>query len=563
MFASVEPPSALDGAADAVRMHLYTDMVPHIAWVASSDGAIEYFNRRAFAYTGQELQRYCGDGGGWPALVHPDDAERVRQRWAESVVAEVPFEVDMRIGGADGRFRWHCATAGPVRDAGAVLRWIGTCIDIDERKAMQQRLQRLHDESTDTIEVEVSEARQDHEFRSFVMDNMAEGLYTCDDDGLITSMNRAAANLLGLEQGELVGHSVREIMHARGSVGPPAESAGIVWGGLAPDKERVHAGDSVFVRKDGSSLPVSYSAAPLQLGQRAAGVVVVFRAVSELRMRQQRELENRHDQTLESLGRLSAGLAHEINTPIQFVGDNTRFLAEAYQLMLELLLVYRECISGSSGSLPWQERKERAEAGEEKADIDYLAAEIPVAVKQSMEGIDRVASLVRAMKAFSYKDSNDRGYADLNEAIKTTVIVARNEIKYVADVNLELGELPQVLCHLGDLNQVFLNLLVNSADAMQEKGERGRITITTWAEDSHVVISFADDGCGIPDQVQKTIFEPFFTTKELGKGTGQGLALARTVCEKHGGSIDVRSAAGHGAEFVLRLPVAGTRTEAT
>jgi PAS domain S-box-containing protein len=401
------------------------------------------------------------------------------------------------------------------------------------------------------------ELHQDHEFRSIVMDNMAEGVLTSDDHGYITSINRAAANLLGWDSDELLGRSVREIMPSRDEVVPLkdlAERFSDVAG-----KMKVHAADTVLVRKDGSELPVSYSAMPLQLGQTAAGVVVVFRDVSDLRMRQQRELENRHDQKLESLGRLSAGLAHEINTPIQFVGDNTRFLAEAYQQMLELLLVYRECISGVAGGLSWEERKQRAEAGEEQADIDYLAAEVPVAVAQSLEGIDRVASLVRAMKAFSYKDSHDRGYADLNEAIRTTVIVARNEVKYVADVDLQLGELPQVLCHLGDLNQTFLNLLVNSADAIQDKEGRGRITVTTRAEDAHVVITFADDGCGISEQLQKTIFEPFFTTKEVGKGTGQGLALARAVCEKHGGSIDVRSTVGQGTEFILRLPIAGAR----
>jgi two-component system NtrC family sensor kinase len=137
--------------------------------------------------------------------------------------------------------------------------------------------------------------------------------------------------------------------------------------------------------------------------------------------------------------------------------------------------------------------------------------------------------------------------------------VARNEVKYVADVVLELGELPDVLCNLGDLNQVFLNLLVNAADAMPEGGKRGEIKVGTRVDGTNVVISFADNGTGIPEEIRKTIFDPFFTTKEVGKGTGQGLALARAVCEKHGGTIEVNSELGVGTEFVLTLPISGKR----
>jgi signal transduction histidine kinase len=269
------------------------------------------------------------------------------------------------------------------------------------------------------------------------------------------------------------------------------------------------------------------------------------------------EIEAGHALKLESLGRLSAGLAHEINTPIQFVGDNTRFLAEAYQDMLDLLLEYRACMAPATGDVNWDERIRRAHAAELKADIEYLAAEIPQAVSQSLEGTERVASLVRAMKSFSYKDSAEPAYADLNEAIRTTLTVARNEVKYVADVVLQLGELPDVRCHLGDLNQVFLNLLTNAADALADKAERGEIRISSATAGPVAVIRFADDGPGIPEDIQQSIFEPFFTTKGIGKGTGQGLALARAVMEKHGGSIEVRSAIGEGTEFLLRLPIDG------
>jgi two-component system NtrC family sensor kinase len=410
------------------------------------------------------------------------------------------------------------------------------------------------------VAVDLTERTEAEAFRSVVMDNMAEGLYTVDDQGRLTSMNRAASQLLGWQEKELLGRPMHDRVHFQRADGTPMLAGECPLLKAQTEGRPIRVDDQVFTRKDGSTFPVSYSSAPLQMGGMVGGVVVVFRDITELRERQRHEVETRHDQTLESLGRLSAGLAHEINTPIQFVGDNTRFLADAYQEMLDLLLVYRECMDLSAGEVSWDERIKRASEAERAADIDYLASEVPVAVEQSLEGIERVASLVRAMKSFSYKDSRDRSYADLNEALTTTLTVARNEVKYVADVVLDLGELPEVLCRVGDLNQVFLNLLVNAADAMQDKGERGEIRIRTRVDGPMAVISIADNGSGIPEKLQQVIFEPFFTTKEVGKGTGQGLALARSVvAEGHGGTIEVRSKPGEGTEFVLRLPIDGKR----
>ncbi|MEU8234235.1 PAS domain-containing protein [Actinoplanes sp. NPDC048967] len=402
--------------------------------------------------------------------------------------------------------------------------------------------------------VDVTEREQAQAFRSVIMDDMAEGLYTVDGDGKLTSMNRAASEMLGWAEKDLLGLSVHATVHAVPWHGTPQPESECPLRHIRTAGQAVQTVDETFVRRDGTTFGVACSVAPLETGGGQPGAVVTFRDMTEVR---RAELEARHDQKLESLGRLSAGLAHEINTPIQFVGDNTRFLADAYQDMLDLLLVYRECMAPALGELRWSERTERAQRAEAKADLEYLAAEIPAAVSQSLEGVERVASLVRAMKSFSYKDSTEQSYADLNEAVRTTLTVARNEVKYVADVVLDLGELPDVLCHLGDLNQVFLNLLVNAADALKDQAERGEIRISSRTDGPAAVLTFADNGTGIPADIQQSIFEPFFTTKEVGKGTGQGLALARAVLEKHGGSIEVRSVVGEGTEFILRLPIAG------
>jgi PAS domain S-box-containing protein len=381
--------------------------------------------------------------------------------------------------------------------------------------------------------------------------------FRTDDDGRLLVVGPSWSAVTGLPASDACGRLLPDLM------------ATADQGRVRSLLQEVSSGPSRPVdvslsRSGGEGLPVELAVGPL-LGEDGIVRPGAVGVLTDLRDRRQREMQQGHDQKLEALGRLSAGIAHEINTPIQFVGDNTRFLADAYEDMIQLLTAYRTCLDESAGALPWQERKGRIAAAEQAADIAYLSAEVPSAVAQSLEGIERVASLVQAMKAFSYKDSVERSYADLNDAIETTLAVARNETKYVADVILDLQEIPPVLCHVGDLNQVFLNLLVNAADALRDKAEngggRGQIRVGTALDGEDVVVTVADNGEGIPQAIQDKIFEPFFTTKDVGKGTGQGLALARSVVQdKHGGTITLVSEPGEGTCFVLRLPVVGQKS---
>ena len=205
------------------------------------------------------------------------------------------------------------------------------------------------------------------------------------------------------------------------------------------------------------------------------------------------------------------------------------------------------------------EQKRRVEDAKAVADLDYLRENGPRAFSATMEGVQRVSGIVKAMKAFAHPDQGKRTPADLNAALESTITVGRNELKYVADVVVECGEIPLVACHLGDLNQVFLNLLVNAAhaigDVVNATGERGRINVRTSLEGDTVVIAIADTGTGIPDAVREKIFEPFFTTKEVGRGTGQGLAISRSVVEKHGGTLTFETTPGKGTTFFVHLPV--------
>jgi signal transduction histidine kinase len=277
------------------------------------------------------------------------------------------------------------------------------------------------------------------------------------------------------------------------------------------------------------------------------------------------EVELRHAQKLEAVGGLAAGIAHEINTPIQFVGDNTRFLQDSFRDTTAMLAKYEDLCEAARLGPVQSELLEEVQAVRKRIDWDYLRLEIPKALDQMLDGIERVAKIVRAMKDFSHVDrSSQKTAADLNKAIQSTLVVARSELKYVAEVQEDYGELPPVLCHLGDLNQVFLNLLINAAhaigDVMKKTGEKGRIVVRTRRDEDFVEISFSDTGSGISPAARDKIFDPFFTTKEVGKGTGQGLTLARAiVVEKHGGTLTFETELGKGTTFHVRLPVHGVR----
>ena len=263
-------------------------------------------------------------------------------------------------------------------------------------------------------------------------------------------------------------------------------------------------------------------------------------------------------QKLESVGRLAAGIAHEINTPVQFVNDSVHFLRDAFQDVLALLAAYRRLRARGGAEAALLSEIDEAE---ESADLDDLLESIPRALERSLDGLGRVATLVRSMKEFAHPDQRQKVPADLNRALASTLTIARNEYKYVAVLETDYGDLPPVPCHVGELNQVFLNIVVNAAHAIESASRgtdrKGVIRVETRAEGDVVRISISDTGTGIADDVRDRVFEPFFTTKEVGKGTGQGLSIAHNVVvDKHGGTLTFESEPGRGTTFHVRLPLA-------
>jgi PAS domain S-box-containing protein len=315
----------------------------------------------------------------------------------------------------------------------------------------------------------------------------------------------------------------------------------------------------------GKTLWLSTSKVPMRdSAGTITGVLGTYLDITSLKeaehARQMMEVQLRQVQKLEAIGQLAAGIAHEINTPIQYVSDNTRFLQDSFKDLPAVLKSHEELIAAAKNNTLTPEVLARAEKILNGCDLAYLLEQVPIAISETLEGIERVTKIVRAMKEFSHPGGKEKALADLNKAIETTVTVARNEWKYVAEVRLDLdAQLPPVPCFLGEFNQVILNLIINASHAIadvvkDQPGAKGTITVRTRRDGDFAEVRVADTGTGIPEHVRPRIFEPFFTTKGVGKGTGQGLSIVYgSIVKKHGGDVRFETETGRGTTFILRL----------
>lgn len=274
----------------------------------------------------------------------------------------------------------------------------------------------------------------------------------------------------------------------------------------------------------------------------------------EMAERQRVEIELRHAHKMEAVGQLAAGIAHEINTPMQYIGSSLQFLKSSFADLQNLSQKLEESLPLIQGH---EAVVEATMTAVEEADLDYLRERVPKALDRALEGIERVTQIVGALNEFSHPDQRVKSGADINRAIETTLKVATNEYKYVAEVVTDFQTIPPVECHLGGINQVFLNLIVNAAHAIAAtEVKKGLITIRTWQNNDSVRISISDNGSGIPEDIQHRIFDPFFTTKEIGRGTGQGLAIShKIIIENHGGLLFFETEPGAGTTFHIALPI--------
>jgi len=362
-------------------------------------------------------------------------------------------------------------------------------------------------------------------------------------DQVMVRVNPATCELLGYHDRDLIGQPIA-----------------MVWPGfVAGDRSaQVRRHDTDWRRRDGELIPVEVATAHGRIDCERLVCVA-----SDRRVQQRQQIERDHAGKLEVLGQLAAGVAHEINTPMQFIGDNLHLLRQGFdggRLLIDRLRVVLEA-ARAARLVP--ELIDDADQAEIASGWDFLADRLERAFTRVDDGVARVTEIVRALRLFSHPD-NQLAAVDVNQALRTTLTVADPVLREVATVTTELDELPAIAARPGDLNQVFLNLLVNAAHAIAATGRgRGTITVRTRALGDRVSISISDDGCGMPGHIQPRIFDPFFTTKPPGQGTGQGLALVHAVVvERHAGTIQVDSQVGCGTTFHVERRV-GTPSAAT
>jgi PAS domain S-box-containing protein len=459
--------------------------------------------------------------------------------FADGEVHEAVQEVV--YGGETKHFR---IVSSPIRDERAeVVAVIELVDDVTERLRSEKSLQ------------------ESERLLRRVLDANPTLIFAKDRDGRYLLANQAMAALYDTTPDKLIGRTDHDFAR-RGCITPETAEKFCHDDALVIDRQQaVQIPEERVEMPDGTIRWFQTTKSPLTI---ATGHPCVLGVAADITERKRMEQNLTQAQKLEAVGQLAAGIAHEINTPIQYIGDNTRFVLEAFQGFGELLPVLERLIEACKSGTAGEALVGEAEEAIRQSDIVYFADEVPRAAQQSLEGVDRVARIVRAIKEFAHPGTEEKHAIDLNRAVDNTLTLARNEWKYVADVTTEFDpELPPVFCLPSDINQVVLNLVVNAAQAIGERlgdspDRKGTITVATRRDGPWAEISVRDTGNGIPEEIHSKIFNPFFTTKEVGRGTGQGLSIAHSlVVEKHSGTIEFQTELGVGTTFLVRLPIDG------
>jgi two-component system, NtrC family, sensor kinase len=364
-------------------------------------------------------------------------------------------------------------------------------------------------------------------------------IYAKDAHSRFTACNKLVANRMGVEPDELIGKTDFDLFPRAMAEKFFADEQAL----LASGQPLIDIEEIAYDKLSGTDRVILTSKVPLRdAAGNLTGIVGTGYDITERKAAENRAASS---DRLESIGRLAAGVAHEINTPIQYLNDSVAFIREGVQELLEHIDALRAQIPTPP---------------EPDENVEELRNDMPPALERMADGLERIAETVRSMKDFANADQNAMASVDLNRKIASTLVVARSEYKDVADVHTEFTPLPPISCNSGLINQVILNLIVNAAHAISDvvgtSGNRGKITVRTAVDGDDAIISLADTGGGIPEDIRARVYEPFFTTKEVGRGTGQGLSIAHNVVVKgHGGKLRFESEMGRGTTFYVHLPI--------
>lgn len=406
----------------------------------------------------------------------------------------------------------------------------------------------------------LNEALKQLSFQNQMMLSWVNGaVITVDREGNVVHANEVALQNIGWNLAELTGlHLHNKMQHSQDDGSEYPWEFSPIFAAIE-DGSSHHVDGDVFWHKDGSSFKVDYIVSPVRdENNDITGAIIIFRNLTAQKLVEAKRI---HGMKLESIGELSAGIAHEINTPMQFIGNNVSFLQESFAELLEIVKDFVKISNELKQNGSYPEQFNKIESLLQEADLEYLEEEVPTAFSQTQDGIKRVTNLILNLKGFAHSSSTEnKTPTDINTIIDNAVTICQNAYKYVADVVILPGEIPIIDAFSGDISQVMVNLIVNAAHAIELKDrdtlERGTITIKSYIKDSELVISVQDTGVGIPEKLKSRIFDPFFTTKDIGQGSGQGLAISRTIIhDKHNGDLSFQSEVNKGTTFYVRLPV--------
>lgn len=521
---------------------LMADNATDLIMRATLNGTMVYISpasQKLLGFAPAELQ-----GGSLERLWHSDDIKICWEKSPQGYLTLMEGTTVHRMRNKNGEFQWFETVSRQVFNSEE--RWGKEMIlvsrEITERKQAEDALAREREQLAVTLR------------------SITDGVISTDLDNRIVLMNRVAEALTGWPLSEAQGKLLPEVFHL------PSESENEGLLKMDSSHGTVHLQGVVLESRNGEKLSIEGNCAPiLHYDDSVIGHLVVFRDQTE---KQRLQAQVALSSKLQSIGQLAAGIAHEINTPMQFINDNTEFVLKAFKDFLSMhdlrVKLLQEC--RDAGYFP--DTVKALETRWKEIDGDYMIAELPVAINETISGIDRVVKLVKAMKTFSHPTQGKMQLCDLNQSIEATSNVSRNEWKYVADLSLDLDpKLPPVPCLIDELNQVVLNMITNSVDSIKDViaaggDKKGLIQISTRAQGDEVRIVIQDSGKGMPEEVMRKIFDPFFTTKEPGKGTGQGLAISHDIItNKHKGRIEVESEMGIGTRFTIVLPLRASTSE--